>query len=195
MGINWCLQMSVNKRIRAKLLTDHARISVTLSRFTLPLLARIYRAFDGDMVLAMVLGELAHRNVLDCLAKEAKPEAQLRGKARHKPAMRPCSSLSIADACDLPRETVRRKVVALIERGYVYRGDEGYLHLTSGAGRDFEDMTGEIIEGLLATAWQLEALIGVRRPPQMQNSLKRRMATRSPVAAAKPAPKPSSVKR
>lgn len=185
----------MKEQVRTKLKTDHARISVTLSQFTVPLLARIYRAFDGDMVAAMVLGELAHRNVLDWLSKEANPEASLLDDARHKEVMRPCNALSIAEACDLPRETVRRKVVALIQRGYVYRNEEGHLYLTSDVGRDFEDMTGEVIEALLATAWQLEAMLDVQRPPHSQNSWKPRMATRSPAAAAEPAPGPSSTKR
>ena len=41
--------------------TNRARISVALSQITVPLLSRIYRAFNGDMVAAIVLGEIAHR--------------------------------------------------------------------------------------------------------------------------------------
>jgi hypothetical protein len=180
--------VGVKEQIRAKLQTEHARISVTLSQFTVPLLSRIYRAFDGDMVSAIVLGELAHRNVLEWLAQENNPEAPLLDEARHKAVMRPCNALSIAEACDLPRETVRRKVASLIQRGYVYRNEEGHLYLTADVSRDFEDMTGEIVEALLGTAWQLESLLGVKRPAQVPLSWKPRLSPRPPADAAEPGP-------
>jgi hypothetical protein len=62
--------------------------------------------------------------------------------------MRPCNALSIAEACELPRETVRRKVVMLIKRGYLYHTDDGFLYLTSNVGDDFEDMTAEVVDHL-----------------------------------------------
>jgi hypothetical protein len=36
---------------------NRVRISLALSEFTVPLLSRIYRAFDGDMVASIVLSE------------------------------------------------------------------------------------------------------------------------------------------
>lgn len=169
----------MQERIQKSMQTDHARISVTLSQFTVPLLSRIYRAFHGDMVSAIVLGELAHRNVLEWLSKENNAEAELLDPSRHKEVMRPCNAMSIAEACDLPRETVRRKVVSLIEKGYIYRNDEGHLYLTPEVGRDFEDMTSEVIEALLQTAWQLEALTAVERPMPFKFSWKPRMHARA----------------
>jgi hypothetical protein len=189
------MELALKERIRAKLQTEHARISVTLSQFTVPLLSRIYRAFDGDMVSAMVLGELAHRNVLAWLAQDSNPEAPLLDEASHKSVMRPCNALSIAEACDLPRETVRRKVVSLIRRGYVYRSEEGHLYLTADVSRDFEDMTGEIVEALLGTAWQLEDLLAVRRPPEARLSWKPRMASRSSAESTRPAAAPARRRR
>lgn len=131
---------------------NRARISVALSQFTVPLLSRIYLAFDGDMVTAIVLGEIARRNVEAWLASQENPEAALHDPDRRTSVIRPCNALSIAEACKLPRETVRRKVVMLIERGDVYRNDEGFLYLTRNVGDDFVDMTAEIVERLLAPA-------------------------------------------
>lgn len=168
---------------------NRARISVTLSQFTVPLLSRIYHAFDGDMVAAIVLGEIAHRNVLAWLSNESNPEAALDDLDRREALMRPCNALSIAEACSLPRETVRRKVVALIDHGYVYRNAEGYLYLTPKVGDDFQDTTAEIIEALLSTARQLEALLAVHRPPLGPLRLEPRMPTRpreAPASATAP---------
>ena len=73
--------------------------------------------------------------------------------------MRPCNALSVAESCGLPRETVRRKIVTLIDRGLVYRSAKGHLFLTSTVGDDFEDMNAALIEELLATARRLESLL------------------------------------
>jgi hypothetical protein len=144
---------------------NRARISLALSEFTVPLLSRIYRAFDGDMVAAIVLGEIAHRNVEAWLAEYENPEELLNDPARRETLMRPCNALSIAETCGLPRETVRRKIVGLIDRGYVYRSDEGLLFLTSNVGDDFEDMTASNVEALLATARRLESLLANQSTP------------------------------
>jgi hypothetical protein len=141
---------------------NRARISLALSEFTVPLLSSIYHAFDGDMVAAIVLGEIAHRNVESWLAEHGNPEELLHDPSQRTTVMRPCNALSIAQACGLPRETVRRKVAALIDRGYIYRSDEGYLYLTRTVGDGFEDMTATLVEKLIATARRLEALLADR---------------------------------
>lgn len=144
---------------------NRARISVALSQFTVPLLSQIYRAFDGDMVTAIVLGEIAHRNVETWLANLGNEESALGDATRHPEVMRACNALSIAEACGIPRETVRRKVTALIERGYIYRDDKGHLYLTTSVGEDFRDMTAEIVTALLETAHRLESLLANQRVP------------------------------
>lgn len=144
---------------------QRARISLALSEFTVPLLGRIYRAFDGDMVAALVLGEIAHRNVEAWLAKHENSEEFLLDPARRERLMRPCNALSIAESCGLPRETVRRKILLLIDRGYVYRSESGFLFVTTTVGNDFEDMTAQLVENLLATARRLQALLASQPIP------------------------------
>jgi predicted transcriptional regulator len=144
---------------------NRARISLALSEFTVPLLSRIYHAFDGDMVAALVLGEIAHRNVEAWLAEHQNPEELLHDPAQREMVMRPCNALSVADACNLPRETVRRKVVTLIERGYIYRSEDGYLYLTRTVGDSFVDMMTRMVEELLTTARRLESLLANQPTP------------------------------
>ncbi len=138
---------------------NRARISLALSEFTVPLLSSIYHSFDGDMVGAIVLGEIAHRNVEEWLGELGNPEELLHDPARRTGVMRPCNALSIAQACGLPRETVRRKVVTLIDSGYIYRSDEGYLYLTRTVGDGFEETTAKLVETLIATARRLGGLL------------------------------------
>jgi hypothetical protein len=144
---------------------NRARVSLALSQFTVPLLSRIYHAFEGDMVAAIVLGEIAHRNVEAWLAEQQNPEERLQDPAGRTAVMRPCNALSIAQACGLPRETVRRKVVLLEARGYIYRSADGYLYLTQTVGDGFEDMTAALVEDLLVTAQRLEALLANQPTP------------------------------
>ncbi len=138
---------------------NQARISLALSEFTLPLLSRVYRAFDGDVVAAIVLGEIAHRNVETWLAEARNDENLLHDLARREQLMRPCNALSVAQSCGLPRETVRRKIVTLIDRGLVYRSAKNHLFLTRTVGDDFEDMNAALIEELLTTARRIESLL------------------------------------
>jgi len=148
---------------------NRARIALALSQFTVPLLSRVYRAFQGDMVAAIVLGEIAHRNVEAWLSHDANPEHALHDAAQRTHLMRPCNALSIAEACGLPRETVRRKVVMLIERGYVFRNPDGFLYLTVNVADDFESMNADLIDQLLKTARRLESLLA--NPPAAQPRL------------------------
>jgi len=142
--------------------TNRARISLALSEFTVPLFSRIYQALDGDKVAAIVLHAVAHRNVEAWLAEQNNPEGVRQDPARHTAVMRPCNALSTAVSCALPRETVRRKVALLIRRGYIDRAANGHLYLTPTVGDGFQEMTARLVEGLLATAKRLDALLADR---------------------------------
>jgi hypothetical protein len=60
---------------------------------------------------------------------------------------------------------VRRKVVTLIERGAIFRDEQGHLYLTHNVGESYEDMTAELVQSLLETARSLEALLANRPAP------------------------------
>lgn len=126
---------------------------MALSQFTVPLLSRIYAAFDGDMVAALVLGEIAHRNVEAFLKQLADSEDPLYDPNRdnREALLRPCNALSIAEACHLPQPSCPAQGRTLTKRGFVYRNDKGYLYLTHNVGEHFEDMTAQIVERLLTT--------------------------------------------
>ncbi len=122
----------------------HARrfayTSMLKTRFTLPHLVGLYRFFGGDMALPIVLGEIAIRNlqavfqlrpeepydVLDLETERAIIER--RYTTEH---LRPANALSIAMATGIPRETVRRKVEKLIDKGWVRRDEHGHLFVTA----------------------------------------------------------------
>lgn len=134
----------------------HARrfgyVSMLKTRFTLPHLVGLYQRFGGDMALPIVLGEIAMRNlqavfqlrpeepyeVLNPAAEQALIER------RHSTdQLRPANALSIAAATGIPRETVRRKVDKLIQRGWVERDARGYLFITRQVGEELGDFDRE----------------------------------------------------
>jgi hypothetical protein len=115
-------------------MTPQTMLSTIASRFTIDTMLRGYRLFDGDLMLFLVFGEIAHYNVsraLQALSVRDAPDS-LRWKSllRALPGQKvtPCNALSISQATGIPRETVRRKVKQLVDRGWLVR--EGARSLT-----------------------------------------------------------------
>lgn len=97
-------------------------ISVAVNDFLLKYLNQLYAEFDGDLVKAIVLGELAHHNISSLFRNQASAKA-FAGKNVHlndiKYTLLPANPFSISEATGIPRETVRRKFAELIEEGLV----------------------------------------------------------------------------
>jgi hypothetical protein len=109
-------------------LTPDAFLAVNM--FIVRHLVRMYAAFDGDLVAAIILGEVAHHNVSGYLARLA--EARRSGaEALPPPPDRceylPTNAFSIAQATGIPRQTVRRKVKALVARGWLIEDGRGLV--------------------------------------------------------------------
>ena len=135
------------------------RISITMSGFTLPLLRGVYQAFGGDILLCIVLGEIAVHNAGRWLAQEDNDPQVLEDLQRHPEVLRPCNALSIAEATGIPRETVRRKVLTLIERGMVYRADNGQLFVHPSVPEQTETVTHSMVPALLEAAQRIQNLL------------------------------------
>ena len=136
--------------------TQKHRISFAMSSFTLPLLRGIYEAFGGDILLCIVLGEIAARNAQRWLAQEDNDPQVLEDLSRHPEVLRPCNALSIAEATGIPRETVRRKVLTLIERGMVYSAANGHLFVHPSVPQRFEELTQTMVPALLEAARSIQ---------------------------------------
>ena len=117
-------------------------------------LRRIYREFDGDIAMAMVLGEIGHYNarhlVRELLPNSGKDARALATDEVVAKSIRPCNALSVAEASGIPRETVRRKVEKLVRLGWVARDERGGLRINRSVGQHFQEFDRHTIEGLLA---------------------------------------------
>ncbi|MDB5423375.1 MAG: hypothetical protein JWQ29_791 [Phenylobacterium sp.] len=85
-------------------------------------------AFDGDVERTVVLLEIAVRTVQDARFTGVDLDAVLNGEIEPFPALT-INLRSIADSSGIPKETVRRKVVALVAQGLILR-DGGNLSLS-----------------------------------------------------------------
>lgn len=145
-------QLPDRKHIEDQHAQRFAYISMLRTRFTLPHLIGLYRHFDGDLALPIVLGEIAIRNLQSVF--QLRPEEpydvlnleteraiiERRYTSEH---LRPANALSIAMATGIPRETVRRKVEKLIGRGWVRRDEHDHLFITAQVKLDLGDFDRE----------------------------------------------------
>lgn len=146
---------------------NYYRVAYLFSLFTVPYMRNIYREFGGDMLLNIVVGEIGTRNVsqffqsasLDTTKHSSYYEAMLDEVDENPRLLRPCNALSISDATGIPRETVRRKVNALIKMGWVQQNEKGHLYLTSKVAKHFERFLLSSIESLLPAAHALDDVL------------------------------------
>jgi hypothetical protein len=128
--------------IDGELLRAHGvEFSYLLNHYLTEHLARVNRAFEGDLTAALVLGTIAHQNLRRFHEEVAmrSPESMqaLILSGAHRDHLRPCNAMSVAASSGIPRETVRRKVAWLVERGWVRRIGRDQLFVDERAGEAF----------------------------------------------------------
>jgi len=150
-------------------LDRHAyQLSHLIASFTVSMMRNLYQQFDGDLVEIIVLGEISMRNV-DRFFRQGgsdTPEKWLDDDARRALLMQPCNVLSIAEATGIPRETVRRKVNGLIEKGWLARDAHKRLVVKTGTGERFTRANGKSATEILELAHKIQVLLHPAKPQQ-----------------------------
>ena len=123
----------------------------------------VYRAFGGDLVAAIVLGEVAHHNLAPLISSARTPRElsgalRAQGAALHRRFL-PTNAFSIAQATGIPRETVRRKVASLTRRGWMVKDADGNLFVAASTEASFATFHGERLRDLLEAARAIETLL------------------------------------
>lgn len=98
------------------------QVSIVINDYLLKYLNSLYAEFNGDLVMAIVLGELAHHNISGLLHDQAVMKAIASKNVQIddiKNKFRPGNPFSISEATGIPRETVRRKFTDLVKEGMV----------------------------------------------------------------------------
>lgn len=116
---------------RQRILRD---VAMLLARHEIRHLRRWFEEFERDILLPILLGEIALHNIGMQVRSDSVASDEDDGT---KCALKPCNAYSIAAATGLPRETVRRKIVRLVELGWVSRRSNGHLYASPAALRHF----------------------------------------------------------
>ena len=116
--------------------SNAAIITVELAEYHLNHLKRLYRAFNGDLLLPLILGEVGHFNLrgLDVSSVRNPLFENMHALVKTRQA---CNTYSISLSLGLPRETVRRKAAKLIDMGFLQRSGGRNLYITNRAVQEF----------------------------------------------------------
>jgi len=145
-------------------------LSLVLNNFLSDYLLRLYAAFEGDFIQAIVLANIAHHNVQPMIKLLDSDPAAVRRMFLAPTAdagwMLPCNAFSISEALHIPRETVRRKVAALVRKGWLSQNaKKKELFVTRLPGEVFFQFNLEMTNDLLRTADRLKAKLGAASDP------------------------------
>lgn len=138
-------------------------LSYLIGRFVTDHLIRIHQLFDGDLTAAVVLATIAQHNVqrfYDEVARTSDPGLdRLVEAGEHLPHLRHCNALSVSAATGIPRETVRRKVRWLEQKGWIKVGERGQLEISRTVGEHFAGFDATMIDRFEACARQVVGIL------------------------------------
>jgi predicted transcriptional regulator len=112
------------------------------------LLILLRQQFDGDLDMLLVMAVIGEAT----LPKHLLPDgfdysAQLAGQGEQI-GKRPINTQSIADFSGIPRETVRRKLQVLVQKGWIERNKTGEWIATRTASKELQPATEATLEYL-----------------------------------------------
>jgi hypothetical protein len=104
-------------------------------------LIALRRDFGGDLDMALILAVIGERRYARRTSREVPTYERLGATDGRVTGTVSINSYSIAEYTGIPRETVRRKVTALIDHGWIERGALGDLIPTMKAASDLANST------------------------------------------------------
>jgi hypothetical protein len=170
-----------------RLAETRGQVAFLLSEFTVPHLLSTYKAFRGDVAMAIVLGEIGQHNVrrfyLDPRLKAgAAAEKTLAARLSRQARVSGCNALSISRSTGLARETVRRKVVKLLHRGWIIRDKRGQLLIVPDLIEQFGRFNDASLAVFLDVAARLHEVLDIA--PERARSRGERRTRREPSTPA-----------
>jgi hypothetical protein len=136
-----------------------SEIAVVMGRFFLRYLGLLYRQFEGDLLLPIVLGEIAHHNVFHLFSPTGEEIEPPESRERME-KFQPTNAFSISQATGIPRETVRRKIEKLQKKGWIVKNPRGEVFLSDTVADHFtQDFNKDILAELLNAADSIQNLL------------------------------------
>lgn len=134
-----------------------------MSHFFLQYLTDIYEAFDGDLAMAIVLGEISHHNNSRMFSPEKSSNdsiRELQGKPEYWSHLEGCNAYSMSCVTGIPRETVRRKIAKMKKLGWIVDDKVHGLRITQVCADHFgADFSLRFLDGLLKASRAIEGLL------------------------------------
>jgi hypothetical protein len=137
-------------------------IAIVMNHFFLRYLNLLYIEFDGDILLPIVLGEIAHHNITKFYSHEKKCiKLNVKKGVGYKDlrSFETCNAYSISEATGIPRETVRRKIGKLVKKGWLLKNANSEVVISQSVGEYFmNNFNKELLSELLEASdclWEL----------------------------------------
>jgi hypothetical protein len=130
-------------------------VAFTMNRFIVDQVVRSVRQFDNDIETMMLFGMLSHLNVAHLMPPGSRPSQALDAQGRvpdPQPRLRPVRVRDLTLVSGRPRETVRRKLEALLAQGRVLRVDGGYVLNVASVDAQMHVLTLDGVKRFLAAA-------------------------------------------
>lgn len=134
---------------REVLLQHFGDVWPTHNRGFTELLIACRQLFDGDLDQVLILSAIGERTLTPERARGLTYPEFIDGR-RAAELRRRVNTQSIADSTGIPRETVRRKIACLIDRGWIERHDDCTFSVTEKAALDLAPATQVSFDYLLA---------------------------------------------
>lgn len=113
----------------------------------------LYQAFDGDLLMPIVLGEIAHHNIVKFYSQNGNCKAvkdKIGNPVDRLKNLEPTNAYSISEAIGIPRETVRRKIDKLVKKGWLIKNTKGEVTISETVGEHFmKDFNKELLSEFL----------------------------------------------
>ncbi|GAB6111892.1 hypothetical protein [Desulfomicrobium salsuginis] len=104
---------------------------------------RVYKQFDGDVILAIILGAIAHHTIAN-IAKICNYDGEKvieYMKSDDSNLLLLTNAHSISEYTGIPRETVRRKIEILKKKGWVGQDERAAIFLDPSIHNVFRDIS------------------------------------------------------
>jgi hypothetical protein len=138
-------------------------IRLHMSHFFLRYLNDIFQAFEGDLAMAIILGEISHHNTCRHFSPDQDSKESmlsLQTDPAQWDGMEGCNAYSVSCASGIPRETVRRKIGLMKQRGWLEEIPKQGLRITQACADHFgADFSMRFLNGMLRASRRIEALL------------------------------------
>jgi len=142
----------------------HLEVTYVLGRFMTEHFIRVYKAFEGDLTAAIVLGTIGSTTIGAITPRLAgkPPRFPSTGGTRRAPAARAALQCDVDQPVDrIPRETVRRKIRQLVAKGWLRKAGPDKLIVTS-LPDSFRGVRPQTLEHFYAAAQEILQLVEKR---------------------------------